>query len=71
QSPANQDTFQRLIDIQRYDGRISATEFLTINGQTDPYQRVRRYLEFFEARNVGPNRAKLSQDLQLAISRAS
>ncbi|WP_157376588.1 hypothetical protein, partial [Burkholderia ubonensis] len=71
QSPANQNTFQRLIDIQYYDGRLSALDRHNILSQTDPYERVRLYLQTFESRNVGSNRAKLPQDLQLAISRAT
>jgi len=71
QSPANQDTLQRLIDIQYYDGRLSALDRQKILTETDPYERVRLYLQAFESGNVGPNRAKLPQDLQSAISRAT
>ncbi|WP_157666250.1 hypothetical protein, partial [Burkholderia ubonensis] len=71
QSPANQNTFQRLIDIQYYDGRLSTLDRYNILSQTDPHERVRLYLQRFESRNVGSNRAKLPQDLQLAISRAT
>ncbi|KVZ67510.1 hypothetical protein WL19_21520 [Burkholderia ubonensis] len=71
QSPANQNTFQRLIDIQYYDGRLTTLDRLDILRETNPQERVRLYLQRFASMNVGSNRAKLPQDLQLAISRAT
>ncbi|KVU44532.1 hypothetical protein WK68_07555 [Burkholderia ubonensis] len=71
QSPANQDAFQRLIDIQHYDGRLSAVDRLKIVKESNPYERVRLYLEVFQSGHFGPDRKKLSQDIQLAISWAT
>ncbi|WP_143135113.1 dermonecrotic toxin domain-containing protein, partial [Burkholderia ubonensis] len=71
QSPANQDAFQRLIDIQHYDGRLSAVDRLKIIKESNPYERAHLYLEVFQSGNVGSDRKKLPQDIQLAISWAT